>query len=152
MKRIIWIICIVLVLTGCENNHQTNQSYQKKNDKESEQMELTLTVFNQDFIIQLENNEATHLLLENLPMTVTMEDLHHNEKFVYTNMSFPTQSESVEQIEAGDFMLFGNNCLVLFYKNFTTPYQYTRLGKVKNSELFTKLISQHQQINIKLHQ
>lgn len=131
MKKIICIICVVLVLCGCENSRQTVQSHQKKNEKESEQMELTLTVFNQDFIVQLENNDATHFLLENLPMTIVMEDLHSNEKYVYTDIHFPNQSESIEQIEAGDFMLFGDNCLVFFYKSFATSYHYTKLGKVK---------------------
>lgn len=114
-------------------------------------MECTLTVSKQDFLVQLENNEATHFLLENLPMTITMEDLHSNEKYVYTDIHFPTQSESVEQIEEGDFMLFGDNCLVLFYKSFSTSYQYTKLGKVKNGELFINLILQNDQILVTLH-
>ncbi len=29
-------------------------------------------------------------------------------------------------------MLYGNNTIVLFYEDFTTPYSYTRLGKVNN--------------------
>ena len=29
-------------------------------------------------------------------------------------------------------MLFGSNCVVLFYKNFSTGYSYTRIGKLDN--------------------
>lgn len=151
MKKIIWIVCMGIVLFSCQNHHQKIKSHQENNNKESHQMELTLTVSNHEFLVQLENNEATHLLLENLPMTITMEDLHRNEKYVYTDISFPTQTQSIDQIEAGDFMLFGDNCLVFFYKSFATSYQYTRLGKVKNVESFINLISQNNHVSITLH-
>jgi len=31
-------------------------------------------------------------------------------------------------------MLYGNNCLVLFYESFSTYYHYTPLGKIDNSD------------------
>ena len=153
MKKIIWVLCIGLILIGCQNkqepNHQTAQSYQE--NKESHQMELTLTVSNHEFLVKLEDNEATQMLLEKLPMTFTMEDLHGNEKYVYTDIHFPAQTQSIGQIEAGDFMLFGDNCLVVFYKSFATTYQYTRLGKIENVAEFVKVISQNNQVNVTVH-
>lgn len=65
-------------------------------------------------------------------MTLSMDDLHQNEKYHYLNKSLPTNSESIGTIEAGDLMLFGNNCIVLFYETFTTSYQYTRIGYLEN--------------------
>ena len=35
-------------------------------------------------------------------------------------------------INAGDIMLFGSNCVVVFYETFKTSYSYTRIGKIKN--------------------
>ena len=29
-------------------------------------------------------------------------------------------------------MLFGNSCLVIFYKSFTTSYSYTKIGHIEN--------------------
>ena len=41
-------------------------------------------------------------------------------------------------IEAGDIMLFGNNCLVVFYKSFNSSYSYTKIGHIENLEELEK--------------
>jgi hypothetical protein len=39
-------------------------------------------------------------------------------------------------------MLYGNNCLVIFYKSFYTSYSYTRIGHINNlPDLGTESIS-----------
>ena len=35
-------------------------------------------------------------------------------------------------------MLYGNNCLVIFYKSFDTSYSYTRIGHIENLEDLNK--------------
>lgn len=35
-------------------------------------------------------------------------------------------------IKAGDIMLYGNNCLVLFYKGLHTSYSYTKMGHIED--------------------
>ena len=47
---------------------------------------------------------------------------------------------NVKQIHAGDLMLFGSNCVVLFYKDFATGYSYTRLGKLDNPADLEKIL------------
>jgi hypothetical protein len=86
------------------------------------------------FTAKLYDNTTTQVLLENLPMTLDMTDLHNNEKYHYLPHKLPTEAERVVNINAGDIMLYGSDCLVLFYESFSTSYSYTRLGYIENSE------------------
>ena len=45
-------------------------------------------------------------------------------------------------MEAGDVMLFGEDCVVLFCRSFDTPYSYTRIARVKNAEILTQQLGQ----------
>lgn len=165
MRRILLILMTVIILAGCQNNSssiteqdtQQNDSLQqdeKQNDTEEDNdaMKMILTINDQDFVISLEQNDATQALVEQLPIEMTMEDLNGNEKYYYTQNSFPADTQSIGKIEAGDFMLFGNNCLVLFYDSFSTSYSYTRLGKVEDVEGYLKVINQSTNVNVTLHQ
>lgn len=67
-------------------------------------------------------------------ITITMNELNGNEKYYYFSESFPTETESVSMIHAGDLKLYGSSCLVLFYETFPTLYRYTSLGYVENPE------------------
>lgn len=93
---------------------------------------LTLTVGGSRFTVSLYDTEAARALQEMLPFTVAMEELNGNEKFYYFPNSLPADAERPGQIHTGDLMLYGNDCLVLFYKDFTSAYSYTRLGSVEN--------------------
>ena len=59
-----------------------------------------------------------------------MNELNGNEKYVYMNNSLTTNSYNPKHIEKGDVMLFGDNCLVIFYKSFDTSYSYTKIGHI----------------------
>lgn len=95
---------------------------------------ITLKTENAEYEAVLYNNSTVKELIKNFPMTITMSDLHENEKYYNLSKKFPTLNESVSQINKGDIMLFGDNCLVIFYKSFSTYYRYTRLGYIKNSD------------------
>ena len=102
----------------------------------------TLKINNQSFSIDLEDNETVQKFIELLPLTMDMQELNGNEKYYYMETSLPTNSENVVYIEAGDIMLFGDNCLVLFYKSFSTPYSYTRIGRMENVENLETYVGQ----------
>lgn len=95
---------------------------------------ILFTINDETFEATLTENETTQALIEQLPLEITMNDLNANEKYFDLDQSLPTQSEQVNFIENGDFMLYGGRTIVLFYKDFETPYSYTRLGKVSQPE------------------
>lgn len=111
---------------------------------------MELIINDKSYKVSLENNETVKELINMLPMTITMDDLNSNEKYCYLDKSLPTNSQSVETINRGDLMLFGNNCIVLFYETFSTSYQYTKIGHLDDvSNLKEELVSHSVEVTFK---
>ena len=89
---------------------------------------------NKEYVINLESNETVNSLIKLLPIEITMNELNGNEKYIYLDNTLPTNSYNPNRINAGDVMLYGNNCLVIFYKSFDTSYSYTKIGHIDNLE------------------
>ena len=93
---------------------------------------VNVEINNKNYTLKLEDNQTVNEFLELLPQEYTMNELNGNEKYVYINNSLTTDSYNPKHIEKGDVMLFGDNCLVIFYKSFDTPYSYTKIGHIDN--------------------
>ena len=63
-----------------------------------------------------------------------MQELNGNEKYSYLSQTLSTNASCPDSIHTGDLMLFGSDCLVLFYKDFSTSYSYTPIGKLDNPQ------------------
>jgi hypothetical protein len=98
--------------------------------EEVDTMDIEITIQNETFPVTLYDNEAAKAFVELLPMTLTMSELNGNEKYSYIENSLPTNAYNPSNINVGDLMLYGSNCLVLFYGSFSTSYSYTPLGKI----------------------
>ena len=95
---------------------------------------IIITIKNKKYEAVLYDNSTVRELIKNFPISITMSDLNGNEKYYNFSKSFSTSSENVANINKGDIMLFGDDCLVIFYKSFSTRYKYTKLGYIKNTE------------------
>ena len=91
---------------------------------------IYLEINGQQFSVTLDDSPTAEAFRALLPATWEMEELHGNEKFIFLDGSLPPNSRSVGYIETGDLMLYGDNCIVLFYDSFSTSYGYTRIGWV----------------------
>ena len=84
--------------------------------------------------LELEDNPSADALgeLVSAGLSLDMAELNGNEKYAYLDEPLPSDPEAVGRIEAGDVMLYGGSCLVIFYRSFDTQYAYTRLGRILN--------------------
>lgn len=108
-------------------------SLETNKTEENAMPQLKIEVGGQTFTATLLDNPTTRALLERLPITVSMGELNGNEKYYYIPESLPNDPQRPGNIHAGDLMLYGSDCLVLFYESFSSGYSYTRLGSVDNS-------------------
>ena len=131
MKKIISILIIcILLLTGCTNNSKTNNDKSKESDIKMSNIKVTIN--DKAYNLKLENNNTVEEFINLLPQEYNMNDLNGNEKYVNMDNTLPTNSYNPKHIEKGDVMLFGNNCLVIFYESFDTNYSYTKIGHIDN--------------------
>lgn len=93
---------------------------------------VNVRVNNNDFKLVLYDNDTARDFLSLLPLKIKMNDLNRNEKYYYLDKNLKTKTESINNIKTGDFMLYGNNCIVLFYESFRTSYKYTKIGYIEN--------------------
>ena len=99
----------------------------------NEKHTMRLSVGKAVFTAMLEDNETARELSARLPLRLDMTELNGNEKYANLDRPLPSSPGKVRRIEAGDVMLWGDDCLVVFYKSFDTPYSYTRIGHVDDA-------------------
>lgn len=123
---------------GDEASSQTPESSEAESgapivpsgDETENTISITVTIGDTVYAATLENNETVQTLTEQFPLTLDMSELNGNEKYFYLDGSLPTDSHQPGQIHAGDLMLYGDDCLVLFYESFSSGYSYTTLGSL----------------------
>ena len=159
--RFLAVISSFLMLTGCgsysentaavtvqgENSSVMMQSDSSVSSVTSDRQEVITTEQQEErkvddmqivagdkcFSVTLENSGTVMALTEMLPLTLDMSELNGNEKYYYLDTSLPSSPENVGHISKGDIMLYGDNCLVVFYESFDTSYSYTKIGHISDT-------------------
>lgn len=107
-----------------------------ENNSQERGNRMVIEVNGQQFEAELYDNDTVAALEQMLPMTLNMEEMNGNEKYYFMDESLPSAAENIGTIQNGDIMLYGSDCLVLFFKTFETSYNYTRIGHIENAEEF----------------
>ncbi len=153
MKKFFATICAAgIFLTGCGENPAANSANvtEKISGTEAKTLDaIKISVNGQTFTATLEENPTARAFAEMFPLEIDMQELNGNEKYFYLDKNLPSNAARVEKISAGDLMLFGDNCVVIFYKDFSTSYSYTRLGKINSADLAETLGSGNVRVNFK---
>ena len=141
-----------LMLTGCGSYLEDSSAVTVQSDSSvfsvtSEQPEvmtaeqqeekkvdgMQIVIGDQRFSVTLECSDTVTALTEMLPLTLDMSELNDNEKYYYLDTALPSAPQKVGHIHEGDIMLYGDKCLVVFYKSFDTSYSYTKIGNISDT-------------------
>ena len=95
--------------------------------------QMKIKIGSNTFVATLEGNATAAAFKAVLPMTLKMSELNGNEKYFRLSNNLPTNASNPGTIQSGDLMIYDSKTLVLFYKTFPTSYDYTRLGRIKDT-------------------
>ena len=140
-----FILCVFSACAPDETFDNTNEETSvsaswEKAETTSEEVtikdmkKIKVIVGESEFTATLYDNECARDFSNMLPLTLDMSDLHSNEKYYYLNTSLPVLSNNTDNIYEGDIKLFQDNCLVLFYDDFSNSYSYTDIGKIDDAD------------------
>ncbi len=151
MKRILLMILIILLIVVCfiffytkeRFSDTTNESVlERKEDSMNDfTSKINIEINNVSFTATLEDNETSRELVNRLPISITMNELNGNEKYYYFDDVLPNNPTKVGTINKGDIMLYGSDCLVIFYDSFTTSYSYTKIGVIDNPDDLQNIVT-----------
>jgi len=97
-------------------------------------LNMRVKVGDRIFTAKLYDNETSQALLERLPMTVNMTELHGQEKYYNLPENLPAKAtEAPAIIHAGEIMRWSTNSLVLFYTTYSNSYNgYAQIGYIED--------------------
>lgn len=133
MKKIaifLLILIMVVFFVGCNGTPNENIS------SSTDGTQINITVGDNVFTATLADNQTAAAFAEMLPLTLDMSEMNGNEKYYYLEENLPTESYRPGTIREGDLLLYGSDCLVLFYETFSSSYSYTRIGWINDTDGF----------------
>lgn len=126
-KLIIFLFMVLLSSSACADDNAGNNN-------QMENTSVIITINGKEFNAVFYNNETANAFINMMPLTLNMSDLNSNEKYYNLSASLPVNSANAGSIKKGDIMLYGSNCIVVFYKSFNTPYSYTKIGYIESTD------------------
>ncbi|MEM0578216.1 cyclophilin-like fold protein [Flavobacterium polysaccharolyticum] len=142
LKSLITVIVVVFTFSfctaSCSNNDGASPTQNTGNEttgngnNNTSTTKMKITIGTAVFTAILYDNPSATAFKARLPLTINMTELNGNEKYYDFPSPLPTNASVGGDIKVGDLTLYGNNVLVLFYKDFNTSYSYTKLGYIDN--------------------
>lgn len=137
MKTLLTIFAVLLTIlicnASCSKNEATSPVQHHNNGSNNPSAtKMKIKIGTAVFTATLYDHASANEFKARLPLTIQMTELNGNEKYYDFSSSLPKNASVGGAIKSGDIMLYGSNVLVLFYKNFTTTYSYTKLAHIDN--------------------
>ena len=137
MTRILCAALMILALGLCLNAVPAEQAHAASAST------TTVKINGKSFKMKLRSGKPAQAFRAYLSKnrSLKMSELNGNEKYHYfSNKTFPTAEKRYKKVKAGDVMLYGDDCLVLFYKTHKTSYSYTKIGRLTSTKGLSKAV------------
>ncbi len=151
MKKILWGVLVLLLLTGCAVSKEEKQEPEQPKEETTEETAVSdqernmyLTIGNEWIEVNWEDNEAVSSLKEKVDeegeLTVDLSMYGGFEQVGSLGFSLP-RNDRQTVTECGDIVLYNGSNIVLFYGS--NSWSYTKLGKMTgiSDEKITELLS-----------
>lgn len=135
-----FLICIILFQTEVPNSFLMEPLMKQPEHKNLNDTKIKIIIGTKTFSATLTDNNTAMAFKSKLPISLKMTELNGNEKYGELSDRLPTNPSNPGKIQVGDLMLFGDQTLVLFYKSFTTSYNYTRIGRIDDIKDLTEVL------------
>lgn len=148
IRKIGCLVLLGILMTSCQNKIevdliQTNKTGEKSDGEginDDMNVEIVAEIKDQIFDVIIYDNRAANEFLVKLPLSIEMNDMNGNEKYYYLDERLTEEAVLPKKVNKGDLMLFGSECLVLFYETFNTTYSYTPLGFIENTDKLAEVL------------
>lgn len=137
---LIGLIVVAAFVLGINFMNKPNDSGGQNEVSGEKMSSITIRVNDHEYKVKVADNAAAQEFANSTPFELPMIELNGNEKYYQGSDKLKAEEYNPGHIEAGDLMLYGDDCIVLFYKSFDTTYSYTRLGWVENPEDLEKAL------------
>ncbi len=132
-SHFIYLTFISVLVVSTSFSDKADELVCIQNSSEMTKVKIKIAGSAQVFTATLSDNNSAKAFKEMMPLTIKLIELNGNEKYGDLQNSLPTNPSNPKTIKNGDLMLYGSETLVLFYKTFTTSYNYTKLGAVDDA-------------------
>lgn len=109
----------------------------------------TITINGKKFNAEFYNNKTARAFMTHMSATYKMAKLNGNEIYKYVDYELPEKAKKVKKVHKGDIMLYGSDCIVIFYKTFKTSYSYTKIGKITNPKKLKSAIKKKKKAKVR---
>ena len=151
-KKLLWapisvvVVGVIMIVGSSVLMNSVDDSLNNKPDKIKEETPVQIVEEKKDlvssikmrigdkvFLIDVDSGDVAQQFAKSVPLTLEMNELNGNEKYYRGNDKYDDSNASAPgYIELGDLMLYGDDTVVLFYDNFESEYEYTRIGWVND--------------------
>lgn len=138
------MVVALIGITACFNKNDPSSIGDSSVSTEGDTqmgVSVTLTIKNEEFALNLEENEATRALVEKLrerPLAISFDDYGGFEKVGSLGFSLPRNDSSMTTYP-GDVVLYNGNNIVIFYGS--NSWSYTKLGHIDDVDRLTNALS-----------